>query len=158
MITIIIEDLQNMEFKEVYQYLMLANETSFEIHIQREAAWNTPEEPDMHDWSNLFAYYRAAYAGQKLYEISSHFNYWVPSVETVSPFRFEIEITDIEKFADVLYYIVVGLFNLESQEWEESFENQATIFHGAAWEFEIDVACWGLVYIAGDYLNKVSKD
>ena len=153
---ICIDDFEDMEFKDVYGLLMLENEKSFEVRIKRHPAENTPDQPDWVDWSIFFSYYRAAYAGQKLSDIASTFSYWVPSVETLTPFRFQIEITDVEVFADVLFYIVAGYFDMDSQEWESSFENQATIFHTTAWDFNTDVACWGLVQLAGEYLDKVS--
>ena len=154
--TIIIDDFKHLEFKDIYERLMVSEETHYEVLIKREYEVGSPEKADSLSWSVLFAYYYAAFAGQKLAKASTSFCYWVPSVESNSPFRFQLVVNDIEEFADIISYIVIGYFNMDEQEWESSFVNQATVFHTSAWNFDVDVACWGLVYIASEYLVKVN--
>ena len=151
--TICIDDFKEASFKDVYGYVMLLE--GFQFEVQKKRVKGVDSAPDSKNWEGLFDYYRAAFAGQKLSDISTNFSYWVPPVDTLIPFRFIFDVPDRELLADVLYYIIQGYFDQDAQEWEPSFENQSTIFHHNAWTFNFDVACWGLVDIASDFLERV---
>ena len=135
---------------------MLNDEKMFEIQFNREDFIDR-DESDIRqsDLYVMYNYNRAAFAGQKLFEVAATFSYWVPPLYSLLPFKFFVEIADLEKFVGVLHYIIQGVCNREEQEWETSFENQAVVFCDTAWQWKFEVGCWGLVYIADEYRTKV---
>ena len=157
MTTIYLDDFEDMDFKILYEHIMATEDTTFEVQKERCIQEDSEDSPDANVWSLFFDYYRAAFSGQKLAEIATTLDYWVPAVNPLSPFRFIVHIEDREVFADVLFYIIQGYFDMDAQEWETSFEHQATVFQEKAWNDEIDVACWGLMHIAADYLDMICK-
>lgn len=94
-----------------------------------------------------------AYVGHKLYEIADRFAYNVPSVYKERPFIFEVEITDIEKFAELLFTIST-VFNEEDEtESANTFQIAAAGFFKDAFDDKVQPATWGLLSIANDYVE-----
>ena len=144
MTTIYLDDFAEYEFKTIYQYLMSQRDTCFEIRLPKE---NVLDKDDQ--FFVFLDYYLAAYAGEKLSEVANNFSYYVPSVSEVSNFSFQLEAIDLEKLADVVYFIVCGYYNPDETEDEVTFYEKAAKFHESAWE-SFDAACWGLVTLAAE--------
>ncbi len=147
MLILHIDDFADYDFKTVYEYLMDQEESSFEIIIPKE---NVPDKDDQ--FFLFLDYYLAAFAGEKLSEVANTFSYYVPSVSEVSHFSFQVEVSDREKLADVLYFIVRGYYDPGDVGEEFSFYERAAQFHQKAWE-TFEAACWGLVQIAAEYMT-----
>lgn len=147
MITLHIDEFADYDFKTVYQYLMLQQETSFEILIPKV---NVLDKDDK--FFVFLDYYLAAYAGQMLNGVASVFSYYVPSVYQVTDFRFQLETPDVEKLADVLYDIVQGYYDPSGGDEEISFYEKASDFHTDAWD-NLHGACWGLIRIAAELME-----
>ena len=148
MFTIPIDELADYDFKTIYDYLLSQQQTSFEILIPKENALGKDDQ-----FYVFLDYYLAAYAGEKLAEVATVFSYYVPSVNQVSQFKFELEVSDIEKLADVLYSIVYGYYD-PGDDGDDgfSFYEKAAQFHQDAWE-TFEAACWGLVTTAAEYMT-----
>ena len=147
MLSIHLDDLAEYDFKTIYQFILPQKERSFEILIPKE---NTIEKDDQ--FFVFLDYYLAAYAGEKLSEAGSFFSYYVPSVSEITSFRFQLEVTDLERFTDVLYLLVKGYYDPDDMEQGENFYEQAARFHEDAW-LNFDAACWGLVQVAAEYIS-----
>ena len=132
---------------------MLQNEHEYEVTIPRGWAYYT-----LDDWGIFWEYYFASYAGEKLSEVASTFSYWVPPVKSKTPFTFYCECPDLEKFAEVIFYIISGYDN---PDYETNgvcyYETQLDFFSTAAVR-EREVACWGLAHLCLQYQTKVMGD
>jgi hypothetical protein len=73
MIKININEFQNYDSKSMYEYLLVQNDTEFEIIIPREAVAGINEK-----YMLAIEFIGAAYAGHLLSEISSCFGYYTP--------------------------------------------------------------------------------
>ena len=71
---IILNDLRDYSYEKLYSYIMSCPEESFEVQLTRNIALSAGS--DMKDLSRDYAV--AAWIGQKLYELSNGFCYWVP--------------------------------------------------------------------------------
>ena len=154
---ICITDYKDFDFQEIYEYLIAEKETVFEILINKDE-WDE-FLPGMENIHIAYDYYMAGFAGQKLSEVASAFGYLVPAINSMDPFRFLVDIPDMEKFVDVLDYIIRGYFGPDDTgsdyaKWEKGFEYQSAIFQDNAWESDEYIACWGLVRIASDQISK----
>jgi hypothetical protein len=147
MTSINIHDLKNYNRKLITEFLIQQNDNAFEIIIPRDQY----DEDDI-NFSIFWQYYTAAYAGQKLYNISTSFAYYTPCPSKQSSFRFEIEVTDIEKLAAALAFIITG-YHIKNDSMIR-FTREAAIYFSDAYEGNIDSETWGLLYIANQYLGK----
>lgn len=147
MFTIHIDDLAEYDFKTVYEYLHSQDDTIFEIIIPKENAIGKSDQ-----FYVFLDYYLAAYAGELLSEVSDAFSYYVPSVVQVSQFNFQLEVTDKEKLADVLFNIATGYYDTGDLDEEYTFYEKASQFHDKAWE-TLNAACWGLISVAAAYMT-----
>jgi hypothetical protein len=147
MTTINIHDLKNYNAKLTLEYLQQQNDKAFEIVIPRDQY----DDEDL-NFSIFWQYYTAAYAGQELYNVSTSFAYYVPCPKKQNPFRFEIEVPDIERLAPALAYIITG-YNTNNDSMIR-FNQEAAVYFSEAFEGKIDSDTWGLLYIANQYLGK----
>jgi hypothetical protein len=101
----------------------------------------------------LWEYHHAAFIGHKLFQIAETFAYYVPSVKTKTPFFFEVLVKDPEKLADVLYFIITGLYE-NDQDITLQFHEEATKHFIDAFEHnDFEPACFGLLELAHRYLD-----
>ena len=147
MFTIYIDDLAEYDFKTVYEYLHSQEATTFEIIIPKENALGKSDQ-----FYVFLDYYLAAYAGQLLSNVADAFSYYVPSVVQVSEFRFQLEVSNKEKLADVLFDIGKGYYDPGDLEEELTFYEKASHFHEEAWD-TLSAACWGLISVAAEYMT-----
>ena len=149
MIKINTTDFRDYSSKAVYEFLFLQGETEFEITIPREFA------TDEHENYCIFTdYINASYSGQCLALIADTFAYFVPSEFTKKPFQFEIKVTDMEKFADTLHFIIQGNNFRDTREPFLTFQNLAFQFLIDAFEDKVECHTWGLLHIANLYLDE----
>ncbi len=142
-----IAEFGNYDNKAIYEFLFLQSETVFEIIIPRAAIAGNCDNYDI-----VHEYLAAAYAGQRLAEIASSFAYYVPCVYNSRSVLFEVTITDMEKFTDILYLIVQGFDYTAYENAFLTFHGLAADFLNDAFEEKIECKTWGLLYIANQYL------
>jgi hypothetical protein len=147
MTSINIEHLRNYNTKLIIEYLQQQNDIAFEIIIPRDQYG----EEDL-NFSIFWQYYTAAYAGQKLFNIATSFAHYTPCPEKENPFRFEIEVADIEKLAAVLAFIIKGYY--EKTNAMIRYNREAAIYFSDAFEGKTDSETWSLLHIANKYLGK----
>ncbi|MEP7239024.1 MAG: hypothetical protein ABI685_14190, partial [Ferruginibacter sp.] len=96
--TINLMEFADYEYKALYAYVMLQNETAFRITMPKDANASKADKVMI-----VTEYYDALYFGQKLSELSHDFCYNVPSEYSESPFAYELSIADMEKLAETLF-------------------------------------------------------
>lgn len=148
MITINIDEFKGHNQETLHKFLMQQKESVFEIIIPKLS--NALKEEN---FEICWEYQLLAYAGQKLYEIADSFAYNVPSVYKERPFIFEVEITDIEKFADLLFTICTVFNGEEETEAANTFQIAASGFFNEAFDDKVQPVTWGLLSIAKDYFE-----
>ncbi|HMU46128.1 MAG TPA: hypothetical protein PKC72_07160 [Chitinophagaceae bacterium] len=147
MTTINIEHLKNYNRKLIAEYLFQYGDNAFDIIIPRDQF-----DKDDINFSIFWQYYTAAYAGQRLFNISTSFACYVPCPHKQQSFRFEIEVADINKLARALAYIITGYYvNNDSM---IRFNQQAGIYFSDAYEGKTISETWSLLHIANKYLGK----
>ena len=101
----------------------------------------------------MIDYLNAAYAGQLMRKIASHFAYYVPCPIKKAPFFSQLFISDMEIFADTLHIIIPG-FNFHAKDddlFMISQDKAATVLNEASDE-DYECNTWGLLYIANKLL------
>ena len=83
MLKININEFQDYDSKSMYEYLLVQNDTEFEIIIPREAVEGIDDQ-----YILAVDFIGAAYAGQLLSEISNCFAYYTPCPNKTKPFCF----------------------------------------------------------------------
>lgn len=145
---IILHDLKNYTPSLISDYLSHYNTTAFNIIIPK---YEVDLSPD--NYSIFWNYYTAAYAGQLLHNISTSFSSYIPCPLKTHPFRFEIEVENIQPLADNLAFILDGLF--KDDEAMLRFDRQAINYFSDAFAGKIDSDCWSLLTIAAEYFDKI---
>lgn len=144
-----IAEFGNYDSKAIYEFLFLQSETVFEIIIPRTAVAGNCESYDI-----VHEYLAAAYAGQRLSEIASSFAYYVPCVSNNRSVLFEVTITDMEKFTDILFLIIQGFDHKTCGDAFLTFHGLAADFLNDAFEEKIECNTWGLLHIANSFLQE----
>ena len=130
----------------LYEFLVLHEETSFQVAMPKNSLPYKEE-----NYVIYWQYYLAALAGQKLYEISTEFEYFVPSEFVPVDFRFSFKATDMVALSNVLFTIINGCYHVNDA--YNKFHDDGTIFYEQALHGEIKAATWGLLKIADKYLG-----
>ncbi|MEP7110254.1 MAG: hypothetical protein ABI760_19820 [Ferruginibacter sp.] len=134
--------------KDIYKFLMLENQTVFEIIIPKSGVTRKKDHFKVH-WD----YTLAAFAGHKLNEIADSFGYSVPPVFRKHPFKFDVEIRDMEKFTDLLYTIIkVFHNNYDRADAFDSFYNEGSEFFAESFKERYRLPTCGLIFIAHRHL------
>jgi hypothetical protein len=149
MIKININEFTSYDCKSIYEYLLLQNETEFEIIIPREFVEGISNQYEL-----VTEFLSAAYAGQLLSKITSCFAYYTPCPNKTAPFLFQVVITDIEKFADTLHVIIQGFNDCDGGEFFLHFHTNAADFLNNSFEEKVDCKTWGLLHIANKFLQE----
>jgi hypothetical protein len=100
----------------------------------------------------FWEYHLAAYAGHKLVEVADSFAYYVPSIYKTGYFKFEVEISDLQKFATILFPIISAYNKFGTDDEIINFQIAASEFFINAYEEEIEPYTWGLLFIANQFL------
>ena len=149
MITINLNEFSNYTSKDVYQFLMLQQTNEFEIIIPK--SYNpTDDESFIIFWE----YHIMAYAGQKLFDISSEFSYNVPGAGTKQPFKFIVKINDLEKLVDLLYELICVLQEDDLTDTTTEFQLAASTFFNDAYDDKVEPVTWGLLTLANTFLSE----
>lgn len=147
MYSINIHDLKNYNTKLIAEYLSQQSDNEFEIIIPRDQY----DEEDF-NFSIFWQYYSAAYSGQKLFNISESFAYYIPCPHKQNSFRFEISVTDLKKLTVVLRFILAGYYS--ENDAMVRFHEEASKYFDDSFNGEMEPDCWGLLYIANQFLSK----
>lgn len=138
------------EYKDLYAYLMLRNETAFRITMPKDVTASKTDKIMI-----VTEYYDALYFGQKLSELSDDFCYNVPSEFSASPFAYELSIADIEKLAETLFYLIRGIvLDSETTDIMEKYWDDKEEFWAKYRDDEIVPVCQGLLHIMENNLNQ----
>lgn len=148
MLKININEFQDYDSKNLYEYLLVQNETEFEIIIPREAVEGIDD-----NYMLAIEFIGAAYAGQLLSEISSCFAYYTPCPNKAKPFLFQAIVSDIEKMADTLNYVSQGFNDPDGGEPFLDFQVKAADFLNDAFEEKLECKTWGQLHIANKFLE-----
>ena len=146
MLEINISEFIDFDLEALKDYLSLHGETDFRVIFPKGAL-----EPGLDKYIIYWMYYMAAYSGQKIYEISSVFEYFTPSEYSDRDFIFDVLIENMDKFADVLFMIINGFYH--ENEVYNNFHDEGTVFYESAMQEKINPATWGLLRIADKYLE-----
>ena len=141
--TLVLNELQGCNFSGVYSYLMENPDSFYSIHLNKIY----PGKKDYYSTFNNYSF--AAFIGEKLFEVSETFAYWVPPDLVKEPFIFELQVRDIDHFGDVLFYIISSYLN-KDKDLYATFEAAVWKFYDVAWHGEPDYACWGLITVADE--------
>lgn len=148
MVKLNINEFKAYDSKAIYEFLLLQNETEFEILIPREAVQGINDKYEL-----LTEFLSAAYAGQVLSEIATCFAYHVPYPNKAVPFCFQVVIMETEKFSDALYFIMQGFNDLDGSDDFVNFHIKSADFLNDAYENKIECSTWGLMHIANNFLQ-----
>lgn len=150
MTTIYINEFSKYDQPAIYEFLVLQKETSFEIKIPKK----TLATKD--DFYSMFSEYsHAAYAGQKLFEIASKFEFHFININQEFPFVFKMKTEQMEKLAELLYTFVQFFYDRDNIDLVEEFENKAIDFYITAFEQKIEtLGTYGLLCMARECLEK----
>lgn len=148
--TINLMEFADYEYKDLYAYFMLKNETVFRIIMPKDVIASKADKIMI-----VTEYYDALYFGQKLSELSDDFCYNVPSEYSASPFAYELSITDIEKLAETLFYLIRGIvLDSETTDVMEKYWDDKEEFWTQYCNDEIVPVCQGLLHIMENNLNE----
>ncbi|MEO6669464.1 MAG: hypothetical protein ABIN36_08310 [Ferruginibacter sp.] len=128
---------------------MLQTQNEFEIIIPK-----TYNPIDDESFIIFWEYHIMAYAGQKLFEISSEFSYNVPDAGSKQPFKFIVTINNLEKFADLLYELTLVLQEDDLTGTTTKFQLAASNFFNDAYDNEVESVTWGLLTMANSFLSE----
>jgi hypothetical protein len=149
MIKININEFKSYDSKSIYEFLLLQNETEFEIIIPREAVEGINDQYEL-----VTEFLSAAYAGHLLNAIATCFAYYTPCPNKTAPFYFQGVIADMEKLTDTLYCIIQGFNDPDGGDVFLNFHVSATDFLNDVYEEKIQCSTWGLVHIANNFLQE----
>lgn len=149
MVKININEFQHYDSKSMYEYLLVQNDTEFEIIIPREAIEGIDDQ-----YMLAIEFIGAAYAGQLLSEISSCFAYYTPCPNKAKPFLFQAIVTDMGKLADMLFYISHSFNDPDGGEPFLDFQIKSADFLNNAFDENIQCKTWGLLHIANNFLQE----
>ena len=139
----IFKDFKNQPRSKMYASLLRENETEYCIIYPKEFYFSKGQKYIFPD------YMLASYVGQRLFEISKHFTYNVPSINTRAPFTFNITVTDIERLGDVIFYIgCKNLYDEDNIDIYDAFIQEATQWCDKIIDPETEVVCYGLYHLA----------
>ena len=146
-----LEEYDHLDSKGLYEFLLSQKTTKFKIKVYKGS--DPPPYSDTNDRNyNVFMeYLTLGYFGQKLSELATSYSYYVPDVNAAGLFIFEVDVTDLEKLAGLLW----DLINVRITCNDIAL---ATEFQNTAWDFLIDVhngeiftSTWGLLFIADEH-------
>lgn len=144
------KDFKKKNASQVFEKLIIENENEFCIIYEKSFLYKgTP----LATWNISYDYTFAAYAGQKLFDITENLTYHVPAPNTMQPYCFEFRANDMELLADALCYI--GYTCDEDGETEARFMDDAVTWKMNVKDTITEVACFGLFRIA-DHPPQVS--
>lgn len=142
-------DFSDYDYKSIYAYLMVTNETSFRITMPRDSELQQGDKISI-----VTEYYDALYFGQKLSELSNDFTYSVPSEYSASPFTFELNTADMEKLADTIFYLIKGIvLDSETTAEMEKYWGDKEKFWEQYCNDQIEPVCHGLLHIMENNLK-----
>jgi hypothetical protein len=107
----------------IHRHLLSLQTNDFEIEIPRKAILNHCENHEI-----VMEYLSAAYAGHRLSLISKSFSYYVPCPDQNAPFFFQVTVSDIKKFAYLLFVIAQAFAEMGSKDALPGFHNEAANF------------------------------
>jgi len=142
-----IHDLKNYNAKLIAEYLQQQSRNAFQIIIPKDRI-----DPDDINFSIFWQYHMAAYAGQKLYNVSESFAYTVPCPQSKNNFHFEIQVADIKRLSTALAFIICGYY--DNDKTILRFNEEAATFLSDSFEAKTECNTWGLLHIANEYLGK----
>jgi hypothetical protein len=149
MTTINLSEFTKYTNKVLYEYLLIEGDTDFRIVIPIDVL-NAKEEDNCMIYQD---YCNAAYAGHFLWQIADEFDYTIPDPAKDKEFVFTIKISDMDKLADTLSFIIAGLYHYDKDVYVD-FQCDSTQHICDAYDDKIETPCWGLFEVASKHLDK----
>ena len=146
MLEIKIAEFGDYDRDALFEYLSLQEQHNFRLVMSKKSLAHKDENYIIY-WN----YYLAAFVGQKLYDLSSRFEYFVPSEHAPLDFIFLFETKDIAKLSEVISEIINGCYH--DNEAYTKFHNEGSKFYDAAISGKIRSATFGLLRVADKYLD-----
>lgn len=142
-------DFADYEPNDIYEYLLLQEETVFYIRWKKD--FIAPEA----ERSNIEAeYFDALYFGEKLSEFSDDFVYFTPSEYSRAAFLYRLVTSDMLKLANTLYFLIRGIIVDESSfDCMIKYQVEKNAFWQKYCNDEIEPVCQGLLKIMEKYLD-----
>jgi len=129
--------------EDIYEYLVLQDDTSFCVVLDR---FDNETVYDARVIANEF--FHAAFVGQQLWMVSKDFSYLVPGEYSTVDFEFEFGVTDLQALAATLYYLVRSLGNdADTTVLQQQYLGEMDLFGFKYSNSEIEPVCDGLLYI-----------
>jgi hypothetical protein len=144
MTKIFIPDFLHHTGNSLYIYLLQKGASEFEITIPKEKIEGKDDDYDI-----LSEYLSAAYAGQCLSQAAVRFSYYVPCPKKMDPFYFRVNIQDMDKFSDTLYFVLTGYMKYCD---DITFFDDTGAFMTNAYDEEYECNTMGLLHIANRFL------
>jgi len=117
-----IQELEGKVMSEIIDMILEQKSTSFEIYIPKSSVMFFSERREI-----AIEYNKLAYAGHLLKELSISFNYKEVKPEDLESVLFNVETTDIEGLAKVLFEISFGYVNDEEDDIYENLDTDINI-------------------------------
>ena len=152
MITININEFTKYDKAAFCEYLLLQNESNFEIKIPKKTLDSKDD-----NFTMFTEYSHAAYAGQLLFEMADNFKFYYRAVGQALPFTFIIQTKEIEKLAELIYQFDQVFCDRDDNELIEEFEARAMQFYIDAFDRILITAPYGLLCVARECLEKSWK-
>ena len=149
MIKINIAEFVGYTMPDLLSFLEIQNATEFQIILNRIL----PVQ-DRDNESLALEYLAAAYAGHHLAVIASDIGYYVPIPYGEEPFYFTTTIVDMEKLAEVLYFIINGIIERNDQGLYLEYQRLAVISFDDVYAEKIECKTWGLLHAANEFMEK----
>lgn len=149
MTSLLLPDLKNYNAKLIAEYLDQQGGNAFQIIIPKDRI-----DPEDINFSIFWQFHMAAYAGQKLYNVSESFAYYVPCPQSKNNFQFEIQVAEIKRLSPALAFIICGYY--DNDKTMLRFNEEAAKFLTDSFEGKTECNTWGLLHIANHYLGKHS--
>ena len=145
MVQINIEDFETYDLEMIHEFLLLQDETHFEIVLCEE------KDPARFNNDILHGeFHIASYVGHLISQMSENFSYKVPSEKGELSFSFRGINFDIKKLA-ALINVLVGFYYTEMEESSLQFLDEADDYWDKAWTNQIVTPTWGLLRVAYKY-------
>ncbi|MEO6547948.1 MAG: hypothetical protein ABIN94_08100, partial [Ferruginibacter sp.] len=145
-----LSEFYHYELAQLLQFIKLQDETEYNITLPKK----TVAGKDC-NFNVFWEYYHAAFVGQELSEISTHFTYTVPCVKMAQSFSFQVTVHDEISLAVTLYFLANGLYAKKDAALGDKYDAAAALLLEESFNGKKNTACWGLIWLANLYLCKI---
>jgi len=136
MVQINLPEFYHYNLPQLLEFLNLQDEKEYNITLPKKTVTGIDK-----NFQVFWEYYNAAFIGQQLYQIASHFTYTVPCTKKIHYFSFQVTIHDSRQMADVLFYLVSGQAKARNRASIAEYNFEAAKLLEDAFNGKKDTAC-----------------